>query len=111
MAMNTNCSPRTNDSVCIQTERIYDSCKSKECAEDLRVYFSEASQALIDNANNVRLKCAEVLYVDTDVDKIQFNNCYYNVDSRIQYCSQANGFHIKAKSLFLFLPHVFSLLL
>ena len=80
MAMNQNYPSRPNESVCIQTERIYDSCKSKECAENLRVYFSDKIQCLIDNANNVRIKCAEVLFVDTDVDKIQFNKCYYNVD-------------------------------
>ncbi len=71
--------PKSTESVCIQTDRIYDSCKSKECAEDLRVYFSEAGQAIINNANGIRLKCAEVLYVDTDVEKVQFNRCCYNV--------------------------------
>ena len=71
---------RPSESVCVQTDKIYDSCKSKECAEDLRVYFSGAAQELIDRANNVRLKDAQVLYVDTDVEKIQFNKCYYNVN-------------------------------
>ncbi len=79
MAINRGCAPTPGESVCIQTDRIYDSCKSKECVEDLRVYFSDAAQAVIDSANNVKLKCAEVLYVDTDVEKIQFNKCYYNV--------------------------------
>lgn len=72
--------PNQTESVCIQTDRIYDSCKSKECAEDMRVYFSEAGQEIIDNANGIRLKCAEVLYVDTDVEKVQFNRCCYNVN-------------------------------
>ena len=78
--MERNRSPKSTESVCIQTERIYDSCKSKECAEDLRVFFSQAGQALIDNANSIRLKGAEILYVDTDVEKVQFNRCCYNVN-------------------------------
>ncbi len=80
MSMDRNRPPKSTESVCIQTDRIYDSCKSKECAEDLRVYFSEAGQELINQANNIKLKNAEVLYVDTDVEKVQFNRCCYNVN-------------------------------
>ena len=77
---NNRCNTQgAKDSVCIQTDKIYDSCKSKECAEDLRVYFSQANQALLDTANGIKLKCAKILYVDTDVERIQFNKCYYNV--------------------------------
>ncbi|MDP4118365.1 MAG: hypothetical protein Q8873_04145 [Bacillota bacterium] len=79
MAIERGGMPGPRESVCIQTEKIYDSCKSKECAEDLRVYFSEPAQSMIDHANNIKLKCAEVLYVDTEVERIQFNKCYYNV--------------------------------
>ena len=85
MAIDKCCTGKQTDSVCIQADKIYDSCKSKECAQDLRVYFSEAGQAIIDNANNIRLKCAEVLYVDTDVEKIQFSNCNYNVSSTFYF--------------------------
>lgn len=30
---------RINEAVCIDTKRIYDSCVSKDCLEDLRVTF------------------------------------------------------------------------
>ena len=35
---------RINEAVCIDTKRIYDSCVSKDCLEDLRVTFFGASQ-------------------------------------------------------------------
>ncbi len=80
MSMEKNRTPRSTESVCIQTDRIYDSCKSKECVENLRVYFSEAGQTLIESVNQAKLKCAEVIYVNTDVEKVQFNRCCYNVN-------------------------------
>lgn len=37
---------RINEAVCIDTKRIFDSCVSKDCLEDLRVtFFSKKSKA------------------------------------------------------------------
>ena len=40
------------EAVCIHTRKVYDSCKDKDCFEDLRV-FPTRSQAIIDRAINV----------------------------------------------------------
>jgi hypothetical protein len=42
---------RINEAVCIDTKRIFDSCVSKDCLEDLRVTFFSKSQRLIDGKN------------------------------------------------------------
>lgn len=68
------------ESVCIQAERIYDSCKCKDCVSNLRVYFSAEGQSVINSATNIRVKCSEVLCVEPVVDKAQFNRCCYNVN-------------------------------
>lgn len=34
-----NCNRQISEAVCIDTKRIYDSCVSKDCLEDLRVTF------------------------------------------------------------------------
>ena len=42
------------EAVCIHTKKIYDSCRDKDCIEDLRVYPTRSSQAVIDRALSVR---------------------------------------------------------
>ena len=51
------------EAVCIHTRKIFDSCRDKDCVEDLRVYPTCDSQAYIDSAFSVRPRSAELLYV------------------------------------------------
>lgn len=87
----TTCSCPT-DSVNIHTRKIFDACKDKDCVEDLRVYPTISSQALIDSAFSVRPDSAELIYVDVDVDEISFNRGYYTVDVTYFYSVTGNTF-------------------
>ena len=78
-----------NEAVCVHTNKIFDSCKDKDCIEDLRVYPSTASQAYIDAALSIRPKCAELLFARVNVDEICFNRGYYTVD--VTYFYKING--------------------
>ena len=71
---------RINESVCVDTKRIYDSCVSKDCLENLRVTFCEDAQRLIDGAQTVKARDADLCAVSVDVDEVPFNRGYYNVD-------------------------------
>ena len=51
-----------NEKVCIQTDQIYDSCRSKECIECLRVFLTETGQEVIDRAIDVKCRKAEVIW-------------------------------------------------
>jgi len=73
------------EAVCIHTQKIFDSCKDKDCIEDLRFYPTADSQSYIENAVSVRPKSAELLYVATDVDEINFNRGFYTIDLRYYY--------------------------
>lgn len=76
----------TNDkSTCIDVNKIYDSAKDKECIEDLRVYLGPEGQEFIDNATNIRSKCAEVLWASIDVSDVAFNKGYYSVSIRYYF--------------------------
>ena len=68
------------DAVCIDAGRVYDSCADKDCAEDLRVYFSERDQQLLDCASTVRIRHAEILTTCIDVEALPFNHGYYSCD-------------------------------
>lgn len=66
--------------VCIDARRVYDSCGDKDCLSDLPVYLSDASQSLIDNAVNVRIRSADVLNVMLDIEPVPFNRGFYSID-------------------------------
>lgn len=61
------------EAVCIHTSKVYDSCKSKECIRDLRVYLTAESQAFINqHCVTVRPRSAELLCVNIDVEKVPY---------------------------------------
>ena len=66
--------------MCIDASRVYDSCGDKDCLEDLRVYFSPASQAVIDQAAQVRMRNVDVLVVYLGLEPVPFHKGFYSVD-------------------------------
>ena len=73
------------EAVCINTKKIFDSCRDKDCVDDLRVYPTVTSQSYIENALSIRPRSAELLYVDVNVEPISFNRGYYTVDCTYFY--------------------------
>ncbi|MBR3738457.1 MAG: hypothetical protein IKN26_06935 [Eubacterium sp.] len=71
---------RINETVCVDTKRIFDSCVSKDCLENLRVTFFDGNQDLIDNAVNIKTRYSSVEAVSVDVDEVPFDRGYYSVD-------------------------------
>ena len=86
------------EAVCIHTRKIFDSCKDKDCIEDLRFYPTAESQRYIENAVSVRAKSAELLYVTTDVEEITFNRGFYTVDLRYYYKIRGEAFQLVNRS-------------
>ncbi|MCM1284836.1 MAG: hypothetical protein NC213_00620 [Acetobacter sp.] len=71
---------RVNEAVCIDTKRIFDSCVSKDCLEDLRVTFFSRSQRLIDDAVTIKTRDCAIEEVSIDVEEVPFNRGFYSVD-------------------------------
>ncbi len=73
---------KIREAVCIQVEKIYDSCKEKDCIEDARVLFRNPSkvQWLINRAINVKCRRAEVVDVYADVEAVPFKRGFFTVD-------------------------------
>ena len=80
------------EAVCVHTKKIFDSCRDKDCVEDLRVYPTRSSQEAIDRALSVKAGCAELLYAYIDVEPISFNRGFYTVDVRYFYRITADAF-------------------
>ena len=80
------------EAVCIHTKKIFDSCRDKDCIEDLRVYPTRCSQEAIDRALSVKAGTAELLYAYIDVEPVSFNRGFYTVDVRYFYRITADAF-------------------
>ncbi len=78
-------SESVREAVCVHTRKIFDSCRDKDCMEDLRLYPETASLAAINNAIGVRARSAELLYAGVNVEEVAFNRGYYTVDVRFFY--------------------------
>lgn len=71
---------KIKEAVCIDTKRVYDSCVSKDCLEDLRVTFFATSQRLIDEAVTIKCRDCFITAVSIDVEEVPFNHGFYSVD-------------------------------
>lgn len=82
MPDNRNSSPlcgASRDSVYIDTHRILDSCRDKDCFEDVPVYLSDVGAELIERSPGVRVKCARIVCANITVDAIPFNRGFYQI--------------------------------
>lgn len=80
------------EAVCIHTKKIFDSCRDKDCVEDLRFYPTQQSQAILERALSVRAGKAELLHVYIDVEPVGFNRGFFTVDVRYFYRVTADAF-------------------
>ena len=72
-------------SMSIHTRKITDSCRDKDCIEDLRVYLTTGSQAQLDSSPNARIRCAELISTRIDVEKAAFDGHHYCVNVTFYY--------------------------
>ncbi|MBR6747312.1 MAG: hypothetical protein IKM07_00115 [Clostridia bacterium] len=85
-------SPCLKEAVCIHTRKIYDSCRLKECMQDLRVYMTRCSQEILDRAVSVKARSVELLWVYIDVEPVAFNKGFYNLEARFFYRVTADAY-------------------
>ena len=78
-------SERCQEALSIHTRKITDSCRDKDCIEDLRVYLTKGSQSTLDCATNARVRCAELLYAYIDVEPVAFDRNHYCIDVTFYY--------------------------
>lgn len=80
-----SCGRDNCEAVCIHTRKIYDSCRDKDCIEDLRFYPVMGGQEILDRAQSIRSGKARLLYTYVDVAPVSFNRGFYTVDMRFYY--------------------------
>lgn len=73
------------EALSIHTRKITDSCRDKDCIEDLRVYLTKGSQCILDTAAGAKVRCAELLYTYIDVEPVAFDRNHYCIDVTFYY--------------------------
>jgi hypothetical protein len=70
------------ETVCIDVNRVLDSCKDKDCFSDVKVYLTDFGQDIIDRAGAIRVKSTKIVGVHIDTEPVQFNKGFYSVNIR-----------------------------
>ncbi len=76
------CGQNNSGTVCIDTMRVLDGCRDRDCFENARVYFSACSEQLLANSGNVRCHSAKLIWAYVGVDDVPFNYGFYKVTVR-----------------------------
>ena len=79
------CPENGRNAMSIHTRKITDSCRDKDCIEDLRVYLTKGSQSLFESAASAKVRCVELLYTYIDVEPVAFDRNHYCVDVTFYY--------------------------
>ena len=81
-----SCNPEDlREALSIHTRKITDSCRDKDCIEDLRVYLTRDSQAILDTASGAKVRRGELLYAYIDVEPVAFDRNHYCIDVTFYY--------------------------
>ncbi len=77
--------------VCIDTKRVLDCCRDRDCFEDARVYLTDCGEEIINNATNVRIRNAKLAWAFVGLDTIPFNRGFYRVTVKYYIKIEAEG--------------------
>ena len=72
----------TRETVCIDTSRVLDSCRDRDCFENARVYLSDFGNEVLERTSTIRAKSAKIVWTCIDIDPIRFNRGFYSVNIR-----------------------------
>ncbi len=72
----------SRDTVCIDVNRVLDSCRDKDCFENVRVWLTDVGDELLSGAQSVRAKEAKITGVSIRVESVPFNCGFYQILTR-----------------------------
>lgn len=67
------------ETVCIDTQRILDSCRDRDCYEDMRVFLTDCGQDILDRTTNIRILCGEIQSCNVSIEPVDFSRGFYRV--------------------------------
>ena len=73
-------SSNPKENICIDTYRVLDSCRDKDCFENVRVFLTDFGEEIIDRTSVIRAKCAKILCAYIDINDVPFNRGFYQLN-------------------------------
>ena len=70
------------ETVCIDTNRVLDSCRDRDCFENARVYLSDFGNEVLEHIGSIRAKSAKIVWTCINIDPVRFNRGFYTVNIR-----------------------------
>lgn len=80
------------EAVCVDVQRIFDSCSDRDCIYDLPITLTQDSAPITDDMDIVRTRCAEVEVTCISVDSVPFKSGFYAVDITYRFKITAEAF-------------------
>lgn len=80
----SRCCPE-DDICCIDTCRIYDTSRTQDCIEGLRVILTPEGRAVLENCRSPRAKEVRVIWAQITTEEMPFNCGYYQVSIRYYF--------------------------
>ena len=77
--------------VCIDTKKVLDCCRGKDCYEDVRVYLTSIGEDILANSSNVRIKSAKTLWAYVGIEEVAFNRGFYRIPIRFYIEIEGEG--------------------
>ena len=71
--------PSRSETVSIDTDRILDSCRDKDCFEDVKVILTDYGNEILEHTTNIRAKNACIAWTYIGIDPVRFNRGFYSV--------------------------------
>lgn len=70
------------ETVCIEANHVLDSCRDRDCFENVRVFLTGFGNEIIERTGNVRVKDSCIATTNITVDPIAFNKGFFSVNIR-----------------------------
>ena len=71
-----------SEMVSIEANRILDSCRDKDCFEDVKVLLTDFGNEILEHTTNIRAKSACITWTYIGIDPVRFNRGFYTITVR-----------------------------
>ena len=72
----------SRDMVCIETNKILDSCRDRDCFEDVPIFLTDCGSEIIEHTASVRVKDSCIAGSHVSIEPVKFNRGFYSVNIR-----------------------------
>lgn len=106
--MSENCTNSNGfkEAVCIEVQRIFDSCSDRDCLENLELIFDvPAAYQAIECAAFVKTRCVEVVSTFFSIEPVPFNKGFFSVDITYTFNAEVEVYQSTCTSPSVFTGH------